>query len=188
MSKVICETDENGRVVYQVEVADPGDLPYFDGIEFEPCYIKDGVRVKRPAAPSPYHEWDWVLKEWVLTLQAAKDAKWSTIKAWRDSRNNAPLTWGDWTFDADEQSKARIAEAGLEALFVASQGETLSYQWVLADKTTATLSEQQMLLMSRALRTRTNQLHLAANVKWQQIEAATTVAQVEAIGLPPDPT
>ena len=184
--KVRCEVDSNGRVVSQVSVDEDGPN-VFDGIILEPCYVENGLRIVVPPAPSPYHVWDWTAKQWVLTLQAAKDAKWDAVKAWRDARNYAPFTWGGYTFDADDRSRARIAEAGLEALMIASTGETQAYEWVLYDNTTATLTEAQMLQMSRALRARTNQLFLASSVKRQQIEAATTVAAVEAITMPPDP-
>lgn len=187
--KVRCEIDANGKVISQTSVSewtnsDPG---LHDGIELRPCYILDGQRIVIPDRPSLAHEWDWSSKAWVVSLAFAKVLKWEAVKSWRDSRVFAAFTWNGWTFDADERSRARISEAGLEALMIAAQGEFQSYDWVLADNTTATLSEQQMLLMSRALRTRTSQLHLAANARRQQIDAATTVAQVEAITMPADP-
>lgn len=93
MSKVICETDENGRVVYQIEVADPGDLPYFEGIEFDPCFIQDGRRIKVPPAPTPFHEWSWVTKTWSIDSNGIDAVKLRTLESIDEAAGVARLRY-----------------------------------------------------------------------------------------------
>lgn len=147
-----------------------------------PGYIADYVFVPLPSAPSPAHTWDWDTKQWTLPLAAAKEAKWTSVKAARDAREFGPFTWNGHTFDGDRDAQRRLTVALEAAKESIAAGTTFSTFWKLADNTIVTLSAQDVVDVYRACgehNIRDN--HADAAAKYALIQAATTIEDLDAI-------
>lgn len=148
--------------------------------------INSQTLVEFPPKPNQYNVWDWTLHTWVdpRTLQDYKDEKWSEIKRSRDAAINAPLTTPYGVFDADANSRANIANAVLYLQTLEQQGTPGTIDWTLADNTTITLNYAEMSSVGLLLGHRTNAAYDTARALRTQIDAATTIAEVDAIHWP----
>lgn len=147
-----------------------------------PGYV-DGTTYRAiPQAPSPAHQWDWPSKTWVLPLASAKEAKWEAVKAARDAQEFGTFSWNGLSFDGDRDAQRRLTvalEAAKEAIASSSEFSTF---WKLADNTIISLSAQDVVAVYRACgehNIRDN--HAAAAIKYAQIQAATTIEELDAI-------
>lgn len=148
--------------------------------------INSQTLVEFPSKPAPYYTWDWNTHSWVdaRTLQQVKDQKWEEIKLSRDAAINAPLDTPYGTFDADANSRANIANSVLYLQTLEQQGTPGTVDWTLADNTIITLNYQEMSTVGVLLGQRTNAAYDTARALRAQIDAATTIAEVEAIHWP----
>jgi hypothetical protein len=76
-----------------------------DTVDFQEDYILDGLLIRRPANPSPHHEWDWPTKSWLPNLDAARSSKLQQVAAELSTRLYLPCNG----FDADPVSRERIS-------------------------------------------------------------------------------
>ena len=148
--------------------------------------IDSNTLVEFPPKPNQYSVWDWTLHTWVdpRTLQDYKDEKWEQIKRDRDAAINAPLSTPYGEFDADSNSRANIANAVLYLQTLEQQGTPGTIDWTLADNTTITLNYAEMSSVGLLLGQRTNAAYDTGRALRAQIDAATTIAEVDAIHWP----
>lgn len=151
-------------------------------------YVDVGTKtfVEFPPKPNQYCIWDWNTHSWVdpRTLQNHKDQKWEEIKRSRDAAINAPLSTPYGVFDADPNSRANIANSVLYLQTLEQQGTPGTVDWTLADNTTITLNYQEMSTVGLLLGQRTNAAYDTGRALRTQIDAATTIPEVEAIHWP----
>lgn len=142
--------------------------------------------VEFPPKTTSYYSWDWATHSWAdsRTLQQAKDQKWTQIKLDRDASIKAPLSTPYGTFDADANSRANIANAVLYLQTLAQQGTPGTVDWTLVDNTTITLNYAEMSEVGLLLGQRTNTAYDTGRALRLQIDAATTIAEVDAIQWP----
>lgn len=76
-------------------VADP-NTEYYD---FEDNRVK-----RKPDKPSPYHDWNWIGKQWVANVALAKESKLREVNAEIGNRLYEPCNG----FDADRTARERI--------------------------------------------------------------------------------
>lgn len=157
-------------------------------IESDKFYVDVNTNtfVEFPPKPASYYTWDWSTHTWIdpRTLQQVKDEKWEQIKHDRDAAIAAPLSTSYGVFDADANSRANIANAVLYLQTLEQQGTPGTVDWTLADNTTITLNYQEMSTVGLLLGQRTNSAYDTARALRAQIDAATTIAEVEAIHWP----
>lgn len=154
--------------------------------DYQQGYISNGEFVEFPPPPASYYAWDWTTHTWInpRTLQWYKDQKWEEIKVSRDIAINAPLDTPYGIFDADPNSRANIANSVLYLQTLEQQGTPGTVDWTLADNTTITLNYQEMSDVGVLLGQRTNAAYDTSRALRTQIDAATTVEEVEAIHWP----
>lgn len=148
------------------------------------AWVADGQLHTRPIQPSQAHEWDWQLKTWTANLALAKQQQWARIKTERDEREAAGFPYLGKVFDSDQRSHSRITTAAQAAQAALDAGQPFSIDWTTADNTVITLDAQQMLGVPVAFAQFGNALHQSARSLREQIDAATTVEQVQAIVWP----
>lgn len=160
------------------EVLNLGAPPYtyWDGANFVPF----------PPKPGATHVWDWPTKQWIdpRTLADRKEAQWAAIKAARNSLEFGGFTWDGSAFDSDQQAQARIQGGVQLATIAASQGQPFSIDWTLADNSIRTLSGADMIAVGMELAAHVQSIHATARVLRVQIEAASTIEEVDAIQWP----
>lgn len=138
-------------------------------------YYQDGW-VVMPAQPTPYHIFNYDLKDWVdlRTLDEIKAQKWAEIKAMRDQLEFGGFEFEDGIYDSDQVSQGRImgaAAAGLDQV------------WTLRDNTTVNLTASQLQQLYAALQAHIANAHERGRIARQLIHEAETKEQVEAINL-----
>lgn len=146
-------------------------------------YVKNGALVPLPPKPSENHVFDYSLEAWFdpRTLGQLKAAKWAQIKARRDEVEFGGFVWDGSVFDSDPLSQSRIQ--GAAQLATLNPG-TFSIDWTLANNSVRTLSAAQMVEVGETLGIHVATQHTIARGLRQQIDAATTAAEVGAIVWP----
>lgn len=137
-----------------------------------------------PERPSIHHTFNWTSFEWedLRALAERKAAKWEEIKRARDAAESGGFPYLGKQIDSDAVSVQRISVAAAGAMLAP---EEYTIDWTCADNTVLTLTRDQMVAMPAALALYGNHLHQVARAVRQEIEAATTVAEVEALAYEP---
>ena len=113
-------------------------------------------------------------------LAAAKPAKIAELKAERDAREVEPITYNGNSYDYDYKARERI-NAAIIALDV--QGADASIDWTTADNADVKVTANDLRMVIASVAQRSNALHVAYRAAKDKVEAATTVAEVDAVTL-----
>lgn len=138
-------------------------------------YYQDGW-VAMPTQPSPYHIFNYDLKNWIdpRTLDEIKAQKWAEIKSGRDQLEFGGFEFESNTYDSDQVSQGRIMGAAVAGV---------DQVWTLADNSTIELTSVQLQQLYAALQTHIASVHERGRIARQLIYEAETKEQVEAINL-----
>ena len=130
--------------------------------------------------PHPYLTWDSATFQWVdvRDLDALKAAKWEEVKLARSVAEYGGFTWDGSVFDSDPLSQQKIIGASQLATL---NPDNFSIDWTLKDNTVRTLTAAEMNAVGVALGQHVNAQYVKGRQLREQIEAATTKAEVEAI-------
>ena len=113
-------------------------------------------------------------------LAVAKPAKIAELKAERDAREVEPITYNGNRYDYDDKARERI-NAAIIALDV--QGADASIDWTTADNADVKVTANDLRMVIAMIAQRSNALHVAYRAAKDKVEAATTVAEVDAVTL-----
>lgn len=113
-------------------------------------------------------------------LAAAKPAKIAELKAERDAREVEPITYNGNSYDYDDKARERI-NAAIIALDV--QGADASIDWTTADNADVKVTANDLRMVIASVAQRSNALHVAYRAAKDKVEAATTVAEIDAVTL-----
>ena len=113
-------------------------------------------------------------------LAAAKPAKIAELKAERDAREVEPITYNGNSYDYDYKARERI-NAAIIALDV--QGAYAAIDWTTADNADVKVTANDLRMVIASVAQRSNALHVAYRAAKDKVEAATTVAEVDAVTL-----
>jgi hypothetical protein len=175
--KFYYQIDTNG---YVVKASQADDAP-----EPEPgCTVVESETRVPGDFWGPKLRFHWARGDWddVRSLAEAKLSKWADIKAERAAREYGTYTTPQGAvFDIDAQSQVRLQNAYSLAVDAKAAGQPFSIEWTLANDSVVTLNANQMIALGKAVFSHINDLHATARDARQQILAATTVAEVEAI-------
>lgn len=111
-------------------------------------------------------------------LAALKKDRWDTISAIRDALETRGFPYQGATFDSDERSVLRIILSSVSAQVAKSQGHDMNITWTLADNSTMDLTTDDLIAMPLALTQYMMGLHQYARTLRDQINTATTPAEV----------
>ena len=136
-----------------------------------------------PPQPNEHHVFSYTLKQWIdpRTLQDFKDAKWAEIKQHREAAENGGFVWDGSRFDSTPISQSRIQGAAQLATLAKINNQPFSIEWTLMNNGTRSLSADDMIAVGMALGAHINEQHVRARQLREQIEAATTPEEVEAV-------
>lgn len=113
-------------------------------------------------------------------LADAKPAKIAELKAERDAREVEPITYNGNSYDYDSKARERI-NAAIIALDV--QGADASIDWTTATNADVKVTANDLRMVIASVAQRSNALHVAYRAAKDKVEAATTVAEVDAVTL-----
>ena len=117
-------------------------------------------------------------------LSDVKAARWAAIKVARDAAITKPLVTPYGTFDATPVAQKSITDAVLMLQTLQAMGTPETIDFTLANNTTVTLTTEQMVNVGLLLGAQTQAAYTMGRGLRVQIEAATSIAQVEAITWP----
>jgi hypothetical protein len=140
-------------------------------------YVKDGAIVSKGEQPSEGHVFNYATEQWELDIDLARSKKWKAIKIERQMRELSTFEWNTHTFQCDEASQMRI-HAAVQAAII---DDGLNMVWTLADNTTQTFNATELKQIGKALSDHVKQCHERGRILRGEIEAATTVDDLEAI-------
>ena len=117
-------------------------------------------------------------------LAITKPAKIAELKAERDSKEVEPITYNGNSYDYDDKARERI-NAAIIALDVqtAQTKAVASIDWTTADNADVSVTADDLRCVIAMVAQRSNALHVAYREAKDKVEAATTVAEVEAVTL-----
>ena len=174
---------DNGEVVSTVQNATAVSMAgktfieaVVDG-EPEDYYVNGGELREKGERPSNAHFFNYDTAEWELNLNEAKAQAWDNLKLDRDAQEFGAFVWNGWQFDADADSQARINSASQAAII----DDTFDAIWTLADNTTQALTATQLKEICKALGDHVKAAHDRGRIVRAQVEAATTIQELEAI-------
>jgi len=168
-----------GGSAYRIDALESTGVRIYPGVNFSTGYFKNDVHHELPPQPTPNHIFNWQTKQWEdpRTLADFKEAQWSTIKQARSAAEYAGFTWDGSTFDSDAISQNRITGA----VTLAQMSPTFVINWILADNTTRTLNQADMIAVGVALGQHVQTQFTKAQALRLQIETASTPEQVAAV-------
>lgn len=114
------------------------------------------------------------------TLDELKQAKINELKIIRDNEEVKPIEYNGNLFDFDDKARDRINSA-IIALDITGEGATID--WTTADNADVKVTANDLRMVIAMVAQRSNALHVAYRAAKDKVEAATTVAEVDAIKL-----
>ena len=118
-----------------------------------------------------------------LALGVARAETLQRLQARRDIAEFGGILRPEGVIQTDEGSQRKINGAVTEALIKQVGGQPFSIDWTMLDNSTVTYDAAGMIEMGLAVLQHVNLCHEVGREKRAEIEAATTVAQIEAVDL-----
>lgn len=113
-------------------------------------------------------------------IENVKQRKIMELKRQRDTAEVEPIEYNGHSFDYDDKARDRI-NAAIIALSL--QGEGATIDWTTADNQDVKVTANDLRCVIAMVAQRSNALHVAYRAAKDKVEAATTVAEVEAVTL-----
>ena len=118
------------------------------------------------------------------TLDEVKADKVQRLKAERDAREVEPITYNGNSYDYDDKARERINAAIIALDVQTAQAKAVaSLDWTTADNADVKVTANDLRMVIASIAKRSNALHVAYREAKDKVEAATTVAEVEAVTL-----
>lgn len=111
-------------------------------------------------------------------LEVIKQRKIAELKYQRDEKEVEPIEYNENTFDYDDKARDRI-NAAIIALSL--QGNDASIDWTTADNQDVKVTANDLRMVIAAVAVRSNTLHMAYRKAREQVEAASTAEEVDAV-------
>ena len=143
---------------------------------------KNEVRAM-PPSPSENHIFDYNTKDWIdpRTLDDHKSAKWKEIKRQRDVAEFTTFTYNNMEFDGDLDAQRRLAAYISVSKSSIAAGQPFEAEFTLANNINVTLTAQDFVGIELAMVQAVAATFNHASALRAQIDAATTVQEVESI-------
>ena len=118
------------------------------------------------------------------TLDEVKADKVQSLKTERDSREVQPIEYGGNLYDYDDKARERINAAIIALDMQTAQTKAVaSIEWTTANNADISVTADDLRCVIAMVAQRSNALHVAYRTAKGKVEAAATVAEVEAIAL-----
>ena len=167
----------DGRVQHVAEFDAADDLPAgfvvlgdWQGIPPHPGH--DGVHLRLRDGALRWED--------TRDLEERRAARWASLKAYRQELDEQPIAVGDFAIDGDAQSRQDIMGAVM-AMQLTGQTER---PWRCADNVMRPLTFADLVAAGTAIAARRQHLIEVSDQLWQQLQAAATVAEVDAVTWP----
>lgn len=157
---------------------------YSNLYELSEALGKDGVFIPLSISDEALAELGVTVTHEEEPLENVKQRKIMELKRQRDTAEVAPIAYNGHSFDYDDKARERI-NAAIIALDVqtAQTKATAVIDWTTADNQDVKVTADDLRMIIASVANRSNALHVAYRAAKDKVEAATTVAEVEAVTL-----
>lgn len=139
---------------------------------------KDGVFIPLSIGDEALTELGVTVTHEEEPIENVKQRKILMLKRQRDTAEVEPIEYNGHSFDYDDKARDRI-NAAIIALSL--QGEGASIDWTTADNQDVKVTANDLRMVIAAVAVRSNKLHTAYRAAKENVEAATTATEVEAV-------
>ena len=139
---------------------------------------KDGIFIPLSISDDTLQELGVVVIHAEEPIETLRERKIMELKRQRDSKEVEPIEYNGHVFDYDDKARDRI-NAAIIALSL--QGEGASIDWTTADNQDVKVTANDLRMVIAAVAVRSNKLHTAYRAAKENVEAATTATEVEAV-------
>lgn len=156
-------------------------------IEYNPAL--DPPIPDEPIGKAKFDAYGWLLSYWKAaapppprTLEEAKADKKKQMDSRRTLYEHTTFEYLNKPIATDPLSLSRVAIATFSAQNAIAINDTgFEIEWPCKDGTIITLTAQEMIDMTTAMATLANGLYLQAKARYAEIDAATTIEEVDAV-------
>ena len=153
---------------------------YSNLYELSEALGKDGVFIPLSIGDEALAELGVTVMREEEPIENVKQRKILMLKRQRDTAEVEPIEYNGHSFDFDSKARDRISAA---IIALEPQGEGASIDWTTADNQDVKVTANDLRCVIAMVAQRSNALHVAYRAAKDKVEAATTVAEVEAITL-----
>ena len=151
---------------------------YSNLYELSEALGKDGVFIPLSIGDEALTELGVTVTHEEEPIENVKQRKILMLKRQRDTAEVEPIEYNGHSFDYDDKARDRI-NAAIIALSL--QGEDASIDWTTADNQDVKVTANDLRMVIAAVAVRSNKLHTAYRAAKENVEAATTATEVEAV-------
>lgn len=151
---------------------------YSNLYELSEALGKDGVFIPLSIGDEALTELGVTVTHEEEPIENVKQRKILMLKRQRDTAEVEPIEYGGHSFDYDDKARDRI-NAAIIALSL--QGEGANIDWTTADNQDVKVTANDLRMVIAAVAVRSNKLHTAYRAAKENVEAATTATEVEAV-------
>lgn len=151
---------------------------YSNLYELSEALGKDGVFIPLSIGDEALTELGVTVTHEEEPIENVKQQKILELKRQRDVSEVEPIEYGGNSYDYDEKARDRI-NAAIIALEL--QGEGATIEWTTADNADTPVTANDLKMIIAAVAVRSNKLHTAYRIAKENVEAATTATEVEAV-------
>ena len=141
---------------------------------------KDGVFIPLSIGDEALAELGVTVMREEELIENVKQRKILVLKRQRDAAEVEPIEYNGHSYDYDDKARERI-NAAIIALDV--QGADASIDWTTATNADVKVTANDLRMVIAMVAQRSNALHVAYRAAKDKVEAATTVAEVDAVTL-----
>jgi len=151
---------------------------YSNLYELSEALGKDGVFIPLSISDEALAELGVTVTYEEEPIENVKQRKILMLKRQRDTAEVEPIEYNGNIYDYDEKARDRI-NAAIIALEL--QGEGATIEWTTADNADTPVTANDLKMIIAAVAVRSNKLHTAYRIAKENVEAATTATEVEAV-------
>lgn len=144
---------------------------------------KEGVFIPLSLAEADLEELGVNVAETEEPIENVKQRKIMELKRQRDAAEVEPIEYGGHLYDYDSQARDRISAA---IIWLDAQGDGAKISWTTADNEDAAVTAQGLRMIIACAAERNNKLHTAYRTAKEQVEAAQSKAEIDAISIKVD--
>lgn len=157
---------------------------YSNLYELSEAFGKDGVFIPLSIGDEALTELGVTVTHEEEPIENIKQRKILMLKRQRDTAEVEPIEYNGHSFDYDDKARDRINAAIIALDMQTAQTKaTASIDWTTADNKDVKVTADDLRMVIAAVAVRSNALHTAYRAAKEQVEQATTAAEVEKITL-----
>lgn len=141
---------------------------------------KDGIFIPLSISDEALAELGVTVMREEEPIENVKQRKILMLKRQRDAAEVEPIEYGGHLYDYDSQARDRISAA---IIWLDAQGDGAKISWTTADNVDSAVTAHDLRMIIAYAAERNNKLHTAYKTAKEQIEAAQSKAEIDAISV-----